>query len=121
MLPRFSSAWPRVDVETGEYIAPKLWKHERFGVGQLVDAILSDGKMWVIVLDFGEDGRRNIRQDKLTPYGVSAVRMKMGKSLQPIKIEEPDPELLEPDRVIVVGPPKRRLPVEEQLRRLREG
>ncbi len=119
MTPSISVAGLRYDIATGEWIAPKLWKHEKFGIGQLIDAIISDNEMWIIVLDFGEEGRRKIRQDKLEPYGGS-VRMKMGKSMQPIKIEEPDPELLKPDRVVVVGPPRRILTPEEMLRRLRE-
>ena len=121
MTPVISKSGLRLDVETGEWIAPKLWKHEKFGVGQLVDAIISDNKLWVFVLDFGDEGRRKIRQDKVTAYGVSAVRMKMGKTMQPVKIEEEEEDLLGPDKKIVPnGPPKRRLSVEEQLRRLRE-
>lgn len=111
----------RLDTETGEWLAPKLWKHEKFGIGQMVDAIISDNEVWVIVVNFGEDQPRKIRQDKLQPYG-GVLRMKLGASMQPIKIEEPDPELLEPKRKFTpsMQPRTRRLSDEEILRRLRE-
>lgn len=86
------------------WIGPKLWKHEKFGIGQMIDATLT-GELWVIHLNFGEHGIKKIRQDKLTPYSGQTV-FRSGKTVTK-KAEEEVLESQEPELPISVLPVRR--------------
>lgn len=86
----------QLDAATGTWTAPKYWQHQKYGIGEMIDAVKT-GELWVVVLDFGGEIKK-IRQDRLTPYGGVTVS-KLGTTIHRKKTEEEtvaDPVLREP-------------------------